>query len=351
MDIQKTERTLYYDAMRVFACFSVVFLHTASQQLYFVPYGNRGWLTLMFFDAAARFTVPVFVLISGAFFLDPERSFSLRSLFVNKISRIITSFLFWSFVYAFVDYLRGERLRTVATNFVSGNIHLWFLYMITGLYLIVPLLRKVTESQRLTKYFLIIWLVLAISLASLKLLLSYFGNHYTQWAEIITSEMGANYIAGYSGYFVLGYFLHTKDVPGKIRGILYALGAFSTAILVILVVLYSEKRGYPFYSVFDSFTPFVLLQAVSIFLFFKYHPPKFKRPFFKKTLLLLSNCSFGIYLIHVLVIDFGYQNLHIQYILTHPAISVPIFGISVILFSFLISFALKKIPFVNRYIV
>ena len=142
--MQKTERqrVLYIDALRVLACMFVVVLHQSAQKFDKAAVGSYEWTVFNVYDSLTRWAVPVFVMISGALFLDPAKEIRLKTLCRKNLLRIGTAFLFWSALYSIVDYLCGTRLRDVVSGFITGHVHLWFLYMIGGLYLIVPLLRR-----------------------------------------------------------------------------------------------------------------------------------------------------------------------------------------------------------------
>ena len=138
---KQAERTWYFDALRVIACSIVVLLHQSAQK-FGDDVGSHNWMTFNFYDSLSRWAVPVFVMISGALFLDPARSFVPRVHLRRYLPRIVLSFVFWSAVYALWNYSMDMRLRDVVAGFFSGSVHLWFLYMIGGLYLLVPLLKK-----------------------------------------------------------------------------------------------------------------------------------------------------------------------------------------------------------------
>ena len=71
---------LYIDVLRIVACFSVIMLHTSAQAWYSLPVESGGFQIANSYDALFRFGVPVFVMISGALFLAPERKVEMRKL-------------------------------------------------------------------------------------------------------------------------------------------------------------------------------------------------------------------------------------------------------------------------------
>jgi len=64
--MMKKERIAYLDALRIFAMFMVIMLHTAADQWWLVFSVNRNdWEVLNFYNSVVRFAVPIFAMISG----------------------------------------------------------------------------------------------------------------------------------------------------------------------------------------------------------------------------------------------------------------------------------------------
>ena len=119
----------------------------ASAQYVSNDVGTLNFFMGNFWDSLSRFAVPVFVMISGALLLDEDHIYSAEK---NKrrILRMVRFFVFWSLVYCVgfqmvLPVLKHEPfdLPLFLRSFFSGSFHLWFCYMIVGLYLILPLLR------------------------------------------------------------------------------------------------------------------------------------------------------------------------------------------------------------------
>jgi surface polysaccharide O-acyltransferase-like enzyme len=150
---EESSRVVYLDALRVFAVFSMMLLHVAGSQWANVPVASFSWQVFNIYDSLARFCVPVFFMISGAFFLDNARPLPWKKLLTKNLFRILTSYLFWSACYAFIlQALSYASARTFSLidfgkDFIFGRYHLWFLFAVAGLYLITPLLRRITADQ------------------------------------------------------------------------------------------------------------------------------------------------------------------------------------------------------------
>lgn len=204
--IERKDRILYLDVMRVAACLAVIALHIAASGFSDAAVGSYRWNVNNIIDSVVRCAVPLFVMISGTMFLDPNREIKLKTLYRKYVLRIAVAFIFWSGLYAAVERFQGVRLRTVVYDFVTGGSHLWFLYMIAGLYIVTPLLRKITESEKTTKYFIAIWFATSVLYNTLR-----------AFSSVLTPRFNA--VARYRRRGVLAVYgirLHGLFRPGQI---------------------------------------------------------------------------------------------------------------------------------------
>ena len=348
---KENNRILYFDILRIIACFAVITIHLCAQWFDILTLQAKSWMVLNIYDGFARAAVPIFVMISGALFLNPEKNVELSVLLKKNVLRIAVAFVFWSGVYSIMDRLQGVRMRDIMFGFLSGHNHLWFLYMIAGLYLVTPLLRKLTESEKLIKYFLILWFLFSVLLTTAEAGVSYFKSYFPHWIDVIQEAANVNLVTGYVGYYVLGHFLHRREFSRKERCVIYTLGILGAASTVVFTYLYSRRTGALDMSFYNNMALGVMLESTAIFVFFKYHAPQQKDNAFQKLITAAAICSFGIYLVHMLVIQIVQKVLPFELNVRPLAVFIPIYAVAVFLISFAITFILKKIPSVNRFIV
>ena len=342
-----SSRILYFDYLRIAAVFCVILLHIQAVHIW----GNIGtpvFFVYDFFNSITRWCVPVFVMISGALFLDPERDIQIGRLHKKNLLRIITAFAFWSLLYALVDYLEGMRLRDAVFNIARGHYHLWYLLMLAGLYLVVPILRKVTESKKLTEYFLILWFVLILCLKTIIYLAGFLSHSYSDLFSEISDKLNFCVAGGYSGYFVIGYYLNRYDISKRNRILIYLMGLAGLIATFLLPLLYYNLKGNPTINFNENLTVNIFFLSVAVFVFFKYNIKNLRTNIIVST---LSECSFGIYLVHLLILEFFERHLGFDSGSFWPGASIPVLAISVFLISFIITFILRKIPFLNKYVV
>ena len=344
----------YFDALRMISAMAVVLIHVSCKGWVKIPIGAPGWWGSNFWDGATRWAVPIFVMISGALMLDPAKKFSIKKIYSKNILRMIVVFAIWSILYILFDFfvLKDDFVGfvDVLKNFFAGYYHMWFIYMLIGLYIITPVLRVITKRQTAMEYFLIVGIILGIILPGIKSLCDgYLLVEENKIASLISSaigsisgSMGFKFAVGYVLYYVLGYWLSKINVSKAIRCLCYILGICG----LILTVLYSGKVSIfseRLWGIFESSTPWVLAQAVALFIFAKYHCEKIGRNRIVRT---ISFLSLGIYLIHAGVIEYllAYVCSDIKYNFRNILImSSIVFAISALL-----TWVIKKIPFIRR---
>ena len=106
----ESQRIIAFDVMRIISIFAVILLHYSSQRFY-ISFPSPEWEIRNVYDAMVRWGVPVFVMISGALFLDSNKKLSIKRLYTKNILRITCAFLFWSLIYLLYDILATNRQR------------------------------------------------------------------------------------------------------------------------------------------------------------------------------------------------------------------------------------------------
>jgi surface polysaccharide O-acyltransferase-like enzyme len=169
----------WIDLLKAIAAFAVIILHVTVSLLY--DFANQqNWQAANFYNSLVRFSVPVFVMISGVLLLNKNEE--LTTFLRKRFSRLLFPFIFWSVIYLFIKINYDLPLKEIISYSIkvlkSGTeFHLWYIYMLIGLYLFIPILSKwtVNATKKEMIYFLSIWLVLyffAISSANFSSLFS-----------------------------------------------------------------------------------------------------------------------------------------------------------------------------------
>lgn len=342
-------RVVYLDYLRVFAILAVIVIHVSAQNWYAVDMRSADWQIFNIYDSIARWAVPLFVMVSGSLFLG--RRLEMEQIYFKYILRLATAFICWAGVYAIVA--GGGKKQIILNTIAGGKDHMWFIPMMIGLYICIPIIQKITESEGITRYFLIISAVFSFLLPQIVTMVSDFGSELFKevaWAfdaDLVSMEFF--FVRGYPFYFVLGYYLYHTRLDKKCRYIVYGFGALGFLLTILLTSLASIKMQEPTGRYYDYFALNVLLESVAVFIWFQYH--RFEKTSINGIMEKLSKYSFGAYLVHFLIIQLLEQKVGVNTLSIQPIVSVPLISCIVFLASFSISFVLNHVPFLKRYIV
>ena len=168
MQTHKADNIEWINSLRLIALYAVIVLHATAPLL--AEQGKIStfnWWTADVFNALVRFAVPVFVMITGALLL--PKDYEIAGFLKKRLGRVVIPFLFWSLVYVWYSWYNEELVFTkdawVDIKMVlhllkyGSSYHLWYVYMLIGLYFFIPVLSKfvkhATENEIL--YYLLVW--------------------------------------------------------------------------------------------------------------------------------------------------------------------------------------------------
>jgi len=341
MPSAKPENIDWISNLRLVALYAVIILHCTAPLL--MQYGKvtmPDWWMADFLNAAVRFAVPAFVMVTGALLL--HREYEIGDFLKKRLIRVVLPFLFWSLVYVWYSWYNEDitfgsnawaNITLVLLQLKNGAAyHLWYVYMLIGLYFFIPVIGKFVRnaSEKEILYFLIVWF--AVMLITQPYLAKY------------NPAVDMHYFAGYAGYLVLGHYLAFKDFNVKhLRAWMGALFIFSIAFIAAgswLVISYPAWPGTMFY---EPVNPAVLMLSASIFIVFKLASPKLS-PMFVRIRDFAGKYNYGIYLGHALVLFFLDDRYGINYKLCTPIISIPLTALICFIITLALVWVINKIP-------
>ncbi len=347
---EENSRKIYLDFLRLIATYAVVISHICASPWYTRDVHSQIWQVFNVYESITRWGVPIFLMISGTLFLNSDKP--LNVIYKKHILRIVTAFLFWSFIYAVIAFMRDRSPKGFITSFIGGHYHMWYLFMIVGLYMIVPFIKRIVADRALTRYFLGMALVFGVILPQLIKILYFFSNHAGDFAQGVTAKINMFFVCGFTIYYIGGYVLDSLELSRKTYITICFAGLCGFVLTIVSNIMAAFYTG-SVSDVFNDALAFnVLLESLPVFIICR---QKFKTKTIgentKKTLELLSGYSFGVYLIHPLLIEIPRDFFHINVLSFNPVFSVPILSAAIMAISFAISALLNKIPYLNRYIV
>ena len=217
-----SKRIEFIDWIRVVACLMVMLVH-ASENFYgadssglagnvsmLANEANRFWVS--FYDGfVSRAAVPLFMIVSAFLLVPMKPGQTMTSFYKHRFGRILPPFVFFLLLYTFLPLLWGGMtweqsladLKLLPFNFPSMAGHLWFMYPLISLYIIIPVVSPWLEK---------------VSAKDERIFLGFFiFTTFIPWFRLITPELWGEcfwnnfsafwYCSGYLGYLVLAHYI------------------------------------------------------------------------------------------------------------------------------------------------
>lgn len=350
-------RILFADILRIIATFSVIIYHVCTDRWY-ADIGNYSeWIVIDFFVSELRWCVPMFFMLSGMNFLNPDKDITFGKLYKKYILRIVIALIFWSIIYKslavianYIFEIKEITQDDIINIFISylkepSWFHLWYLYPLIGMYIMTPVLRIFTANTNKSIYIYLLVLY-AIFAFSRSILAEMFGIYLL---------ISLPDLIGYTGFFIAGYFFYKYDLKKTGRTIIYTIGLICIFIIFFFPAYNSYKAGIAVLPVYFGYQSIlVAIITVTIFVYAKYyfinHPQKEDKYKNNKYITLLSNCSFGIYLTHSIFMNILFI-LKINTASFTALLSVPFMTITILCGSLALTLIIKQIPVLKKWIV
>ncbi|MCQ2288539.1 MAG: acyltransferase family protein [Muribaculaceae bacterium] len=331
--MKNNEREVWVDWMRVIACFMVMVVHS-TEPFYL---GGDGGLILTradmwwsaAFDSMVRMCVPLFVIASS--YLQFPLHYSTGEFFKRRAVRVLVPFVLWSVVYAFYWGDPAENLRGLLLNFNYAAGHLWFVYMLLGVYLIMPLLSAWAREvgKRELQCYLGLWLfttmlpMLRDWVAQEPLALTYGATGlprqalFPLWGEASWNTYGTfYYVSGFVGYMLLGLYFRrfasidswgrtlVKAVPLYLAGFAITAGGFVHRVMATgdgsFPVAAGLDKAVWWETTWNFDSTGVALMAIATIMMLRKVTAQGR--FYNTVLLRVSKASYGMYLAHMVVL-------------------------------------------------
>lgn len=324
---QKNQHIVWLDVVRFIAMFTVVCCHcTDPFNFYSGTAPNIGEIKLWgaIYGSVLRPCVPLFVMITGALLL-PVRG-DASTFYKKRIPRVFYPFLIWSVLYNLFPWITGllglnpqiildffpyageevmqqsfsvslEYILMIPFNFSILAVHMWYIYLLIGLYLYLPVFSAWVEkaSERAKLMFLLAW--------GVTLLLPYYYQFVSNylWGTCSWNSFGMLYaFAGFNGYLLLGHYL--KNLEWSLKKTLAIGIPMFAAGYAVTFLGFRHITALPEYTdeMLELFFTYcslnVVMMTIPVFMLAKKVKVNSER--MKKALANLTVCGFGIYMIH-----------------------------------------------------
>lgn len=374
----KQENIAWVDLLRVVACFLVVLAHSCDPFVARFDSNYNDFFAGSLWGSMLRPCVPLFVMISGVLLLPVKMD--MGAFYRKRLSRIIIPLFIWSVVtpLLFSLYLNTvgaatmspnieleshtwaaalNKIITFPINFNYDIIPLWYLYMLVGIYLILPIISAwLTQAPKKDiQRFLWIW-VFTTALPYIQMaapLVGYTGNYgnmgilgVCDWNPYGTFY----YFSGFLGYMVLAYYLIKFPLNWSWKKTLsvalplWALGYAITSLGFLMTQKYFPGNYAELEIVWYFSGINVLMMTFSMFIIAQKIPVR-QSAFLSK----LASLTFGIYLCHFLIVLISYDLIY-PYIQVAPVLQIPMVAILAFSLSAILVWILSKLP-IRKYII
>lgn len=286
------ERDYRLDLLRTIACLMVVMMHSPN------PMSGLGSVECVGISLWNVPCIGLFFMVSGSLLLPVKMSYF--DFLKRRLGKVLIPTLFFTLFYLAVSVCYGElNLSALPKALCSipfsaqGHGVLWFMYTLIGMYLVAPILTPFLEraTKRELQFVLLLWIVTTC------------WPLFSLFLQVNTGNTSMLHLfSGYTGYFVLGYYLKRYPIKLPLAMILLML------LLPFAVCLSAKYVGLEldFYSVFWYLSIFCVMMCVAWWqVVIQAVQPARIGMRVKKWLEDFSNCSFGIYLIHIFVMRRG----------------------------------------------
>lgn len=320
------ERQNNYDLLRIISMFLVIILHLNA---HYMNVDGTNEITAdieSFINVLTRVSVPCFVMLSGAFVLNKEKNKNFKTFYAHVLCKIVLPFiivsavlLLFSFAKAIISH--GDIFAPLKALVIGDYYNLWYMFMLIGLYIFVPVIILVKEriSNRAFNIIAFVWLAFAVLFQS-------FSTY------LISYSFGI--VFAYMGYFLVGNVLYNqikKDRNGWIY-IIVSIILLCTATLLRQVLNISIYAASPYVS---FFSPLVTISSILFFIGFS--KMRISISFGK-----LPIYTFYIYLFHTAVYEMILMIIK-DIIFVNPLINIFVVSFGTFIVSLLLSVVFSKL--------
>lgn len=334
---------IWINNARIISILAVVLLHVTAIVLSENDIGTEYWWFGNIFSTLVRWCVPVFVMLSGALLLDLKKDESLSKFYSKRLSKILIPIGFWSLFFLGWTFLHGlidgvpPNASELLRNLLKGSPyeHLWFLYMISGLYLFTPSFRKIIaiSNEKEIKFLIAVtFLIAGINFA------------YVSFSAKSRPDLFINWFLLYIPFFFIGYLIwkDNRKLSGVLLWSIFLISSLLTAIGYYLVSTGDKLLPDAYFHGYLSIT--VVPMSISVMYLLKsWNKPILNNEGFTRQVSLLT---FGVYLVHPIIIEIVNKTNYIRGV--HPVIAIPSATIIIFAVSLAISWVIYKIPYLKR---
>ena len=336
------QRILYLDFLRCLAICFVVVLHSIASTLVNPEfYQCSTWYLCMLINPFVRTGVPLFFMISGYLLIRRPNTEHIGDFYRHNIPKLVIPLTAWSLIYYAHEVISGQHsieIKQFLSRFFNQGVsyHMWFIYTLVGIYLLCPFLKRIVDHCTTRQLVLLLGIIMFPT--TFRPILNHILPIYFYFFNPL--------MEGYLGYFLLGYILGRKQCQKKVRILIYLGGmvGYTACLFGNLVQASPEEIALPMNG---GYMLNHYLLAASLFVFFRtwFETHKNRLEKWSEPLARASNLVFGVYWVHVLILNIITARFHWNGSLFPMLVTQTILTF---LLSFLFSVIISSIPILRR---
>lgn len=262
------------------------------------------WRQALLVDCLFYWAVPVFFMLSGATLLGYLGKYDTKTFFTKRARRVLVPFLAWSVIALIWKVLTGQMEPPVGPRSLINLIFntqiidiYWFFIPLAMVYLSMPVLSSLRDRRKVLWY-------LAVMGATINILLPFVAKVVgLTW----NSQAAFPIMGGYLTYVVLGYLLKDASLSKSYRILIYVMGIAGVLVRYVHTVVASDASGALVESTWGYTNAPCFVESIAVFVFAKQVDWQrlFRSESSQRALSVVAGCSFGIYLIHMILFWYG----------------------------------------------
>jgi surface polysaccharide O-acyltransferase-like enzyme len=330
------------EIIKAIAILMVIIIHVSAYPDYQVV-NNSNWWSANILNNISRPGVPLFLMISGAFLLEPSKDENILNYFKKRVSKVLLPFIFWSCFYyiwqsaSFPHNFRGWLHIAKVIIEKPTHYHLSFMYYLLELYIVVPILRSFIRgaTKRDILYYIFLWIAFESIYPIIQTYLK------------ITIGIVPELIMNYSGFMIIGYYL--RVYPINISKIwLFSICLINIVIASILTYCLSTQNNWTLNEYMLDYSRInVVVYSICIFIIVRNLGTSRIPQTIMRIISVISSTTLSVYFIHPAILEtlikykiFTFSN--------YGYITIPIFTICILTTCVLLTLIFRKIPIIRE---
>lgn len=288
-----------YSYIRAVACIAIIVLHTLAAAMgnFSGSLPTEGVVAYRSVQNCVKWAMPSFIMVTGMLLLPPSKEVGYEKLFKKYIWRVVKAIFIFGIIFVVLELVFAKRDPGAGSFFYgiyevfAGDTwsHMWYLYCLVGLYLLLPVYKMVASKAKEfdMRYLLIVFAVFL----SIVPLLNAFGIRVGFYIHTATI---------YPFWFFMGYYLRRWRLQKSLM--FYVITFAATAALLVIFTWLRWTTGNESLDVLFNYASIIVIVNAMSFIGIMHNVDLSGRDLLREFFMEIDKHSFGIYLVHMIII-------------------------------------------------